>query len=454
MALSLALVTLCLSFTLFLLLGVPVAFAIALSCILTYFVEGLPLATPFQSMISGMNVFSFLAIPFFIFSGELMLHGGIADKIVNFARNLVGHWRGGLGMANVVACTLFGGVSGSPVADVSAMGGVMIPMMKREGYSADYAVNVTTHAALTGALMPTSHNMIIYAFAAQSAAGTIGNTVIKGVSIGDLMFAGLLPVVCLTICMLVAAYWVAVRNGFPKSADGKAMVHRFPGWNAVLVSFVAALPGLFVVILILGCIISGATTATEAAGIAVTWSLFLTLVIYRTLDWNKLMKAAAKAAKTTGVVLLLIGVSNMFQWQMAYLELPDATAELLLTATTNPWVMFFLINLILFLLGTFMDMASTILICTPLFLPLAIQMGMGPVQFGMVMLLNCALGLNTPPVGTTQFVGCAIGEISVGQVMKTILPFYGALFAAMAVVTYVPWFSTWIPSLLKGQPVL
>jgi tripartite ATP-independent transporter DctM subunit len=453
-ALTFALATLCISFTLFLLLGVPVAFAIALSCILTYLVEGLPLATAFQSMISGMNVFSFLAIPFFIFSGELMLHGGIADKIVNFARSLVGHWRGGLGMANVVACTLFGGVSGSPVADVSAMGGVMIPMMKREGYSADYAVNVTTHASLAGALMPTSHNMIIYAFAAQSAAGIIDGTVIKGVSIGDLMFAGLLPVLALTVCMLVAAYWVAVKNGYPRSVDGKVAIHGFPGWNKVLVSFVAALPGLFVVILILGCIISGATTATEAAGIAVTYSLLLTFAIYRTMNWAKLMKAAAKAAKTTGVVLLLIGVSNMFQWQMAYLELPDATAKLLLTATENPLIMFFLINLILFLLGTFMDMASTILICTPLFLPLAIQMGMGPVQFGMVMLLNCALGLNTPPVGTTQFVGCAIGEISVGQVMKTILPFYGALFAAMAVVTYVPSFSTWLPTLITGHRVL
>jgi tripartite ATP-independent transporter DctM subunit len=208
------------------------------------------------------------------------------------------------------------------------------------------------------------------------------------------------------------------------------------------------------VLLILGCIISGATTATEAAGIAVTYSLLLTFAIYRTMNWAKLMKAAAKAAKTTGVVLLLIGVSNMFQWQMAYLELPDATAKLLLTATENPLIMFFLINLILFVLGTFMDMASTILICTPLFLPLAITMGMGPVQFGMVMLLNCALGLNTPPVGTTQFVGCAIGEISVGQVMKTILPFYGALFAAMAVVTYVPSFSTWLPTLITGHRVL
>lgn len=453
MELNLPLIVLCTSFTVFLIIGLPVAFAIALSCIMTYWAEGLPFATAFQSMISGMNVFSFLAIPFFIFSGELMLHGGIAEKIVAFARNLVGHWRGGLGMSNVVACTLFGGVSGSPVADVSAMGGVMIPMMKREGYSADYAVNVTTHAALTGALMPTSHNMIIYAFAAQSASGVIAGHTIRSVSIGDLMFAGLLPVLCLMVCMLVAAYWVAVRKGYPRTADGKLAVTAFPGWHVVLVSFVAALPGLLVVVLILGCIVSGASTATEAAAIAVAYSLVLTFVGYRTMNWHKLMKAAAKAAKTTGVVLLLIGVCNMLQWQMAYLDLPAMTAKLLLSATDSPWVMFFLINLILFLLGTFMDMASTILVCTPLFLPLAIQMGMGPVQFGIVMLVNCALGLNTPPVGTTQFVGCAIAGISVGDVMKTIGPFYGALFAALAVVTYVPGFSTWIPSLLKGQPV-
>ncbi len=450
-----ALTILCISFTLFLLLGVPVAFSIALSCILTYMTEGFPIELPFQNMIAGMNVFSFLAIPFFIFSGELMLHGGIADKIVNFARNLVGHLRGGLGMANVVACTLFGGVSGSPVADVSAMGGVMIPIMKREGYSADYAVNVTTHAALCGALMPTSHNLIIYAFAASSTTGMLAghNVMIKGVSIGDMIFAGLLPVVILMFCMLFAAYWVAKKKGFPIRPDGSHDLAAFAGWNAVLVSFVAALPGMFVVVIILTCIIMGITTATEAAGIAVTYSLLLTFLGYRTMNWDKLMKAAARAAKTTGVVLLLIGVSAMFQYIMAILEIPDKTADLLLSATTNPYVMYFLINLILFLLGTFMDMASTILICTPLFLPLSLEMGMGPVQFGMVMLLNCALGLNTPPVGTTQFVGCAIGDVSVEQVMKTILPFYGALFIVMAFVTYVPALSTWVPSMLKGAPV-
>jgi tripartite ATP-independent transporter DctM subunit len=267
------------------------------------------------------------------------------------------------------------------------------------------------------------------------------------------MFAGLLPVLVLMTCMLFAAYWVAKKEGYPIRPDGSSTLDKFAGWNAVLTSGVAALPGMFVVVIILGCIIMGVTTATEAAGIAVVYSLLLTFVGYRTMTWDKLMKAGAKAAKTTGVVLLLIGVSTMFQYIMTILEIPDKTAQLLLSATTDPIVMFFLINLILFLLGTFMDMASTILICTPLFLPLAIHMGMGPVQFGIVMLLNCALGLNTPPVGTTQFVGCAIGEVSVEQVMKSILPFYGALFVVMVVVTYIPAFSTWIPSLLKGAPV-
>src|SRR6201747_2935159 len=239
-----ALTLLCSTFVVLLLLGVPVAIAFGLACLAAFAVEGLPFETAIQMMVSGMNVFSFLAIPFFIFSGELMLHGGIADKIVAFARSLVGHWRGGLGLANVMACTLFGGVSGSPVADTSAMGGVMIPLMKREGYGADYAVNVTTHASLAGALMPTSHNMIIYAFAAQAAAGEIAGHTIKGVSIGDLMFAGLIPVFWIMVCMLVAAYWQAVRNGFPKRADGSSMVERFPGWGAVLRTFIAAIPGL------------------------------------------------------------------------------------------------------------------------------------------------------------------------------------------------------------------
>jgi tripartite ATP-independent transporter DctM subunit len=417
-----------LTFLGFLLLGVPVAFAIGLSALCTILYEGLPLAVLFQQMMSGMNIFSFLAIPFFVFSGELMLHGGIADKIVAAARNGVGHIRGGLGMANVVACTLFGGVAGSPVADVSAMGAVMIPMMKREGYHADYAVNVTTHAALVGALMPTSHNIIIYALAAGGKA-----------SIGALIVAGLLPALLLTVCNLAAAYYVAIKRGYP--ALPKAP--RAAIWRSVA----AAAPGLLVIVIILGGIVSGIFTATESASVAVIYAIILTFFLYRTMTWDHFMMAAAKASKTTGVVLLLIGVSTMFQYLMGLYSVADLAGETMAEISTNPWVIFFLINLILFVLGTFMDMASTILICTPIFLPIAMNAGMDPVQFGMVMLINCALGLNTPPVGTTQFIGCAIGGISVNEVMRSILPFYTALIVALLLVTYVPAFSMTLPRL-------
>jgi tripartite ATP-independent transporter DctM subunit len=419
------------SFFGFLVLGVPVAFAIGLSALCTILYEGLPVAVIFQQMMAGMNIFSFLAIPFFVFSGELMLYGGVADKIVQLAKNMVGHIRGGLGMTNVVACTLFGGVSGSPVADVSAMGSVMIPMMKREGYDVDYAVNVTTHASLVGALMPTSHNIIIYALAAGGK-----------VSIGSLIAAGILPSIVLMACMLVAAYVVAVKRGYPAGV--------YPGRAAVWRSLAAAMPGLLIVVIIMAGILSGVFTATESAAIAVTYSIILTFFLYRTMTWENFMKAAAKAVKTTGVVLLLIGVSTMFQYLMGLYSVAETAGTAMNSVSTNPWVIFLLINIILFVLGTFMDMAATILICTPIFLPIAMQYGMDPVQFGMVILINCALGLNTPPVGTTQFVGCAIGGISVGAVMRTIWPFYAALIAALMLVTYVPAFSLTLPRLFMG----
>ncbi len=421
------------SFTVFLLLGVPVAFAIGLSSVATIVAAGLPVAVVFQKMVGGMQVFSFLAIPFFVFAGELMLYGGIADRIVKFANSLVGHVRGGLGMSNVLGCTIFGGVAGSPLADVSAIGSVMIPLMKKQGYDADYAVNVTTHAALVGAIMPTSHNLIIF---------TLATAGIASVSVLGLILAGLVPAIILTICNLAAAYWVARKRGYPISG-------KFPGWVAVLSAFLAALPGLFVVVIILGGILSGAFTATESASIAVAWALIVTVFVYRSMSWSNFLHACAKACKTTGVVLLLIGISNAFGYFLALYEVPQLTGELMKSVSENPWVIFLMINILLFLLGTFLDMAATILICTPIFLPIAMQFGMDPLQFGIVMLINCALGLNTPPVGSVQFVGCAIGQISVGQVMRTIGPFYGALGATLLAVTYVPAFSLWLPNLLK-----
>jgi tripartite ATP-independent transporter DctM subunit len=428
MALTILIVT----FVVLLLLGVPVAFAIGLSAFCTILWEGLPPAVVFQRMTAGMNIFSFLAIPFFIFAGELMLHGGIADRIVQFAKNLAGHIRGGLGMSNVVACTLFGGVSGSAVADVSAMGSVMIPMMKKEGYHADYAVNVTTHAALVGVLMPTSHNMIIYSLAAGGK-----------VSIAALILAGLAPAAILTTCNLAAAYLVALRRGYPAG--------EFPGRREVWRSLAAALPGLAVVAIIIVGILSGVFTATESAAVAVLYALVLTVFLYRSMSWENFLKAAARAAKTTGVVLLLIGVSNMFGYLVSLYEIAELTGKALAGITTDAWKIFLLVNLILIFIGTFLDMAPTILICTPIFLPICAQYGMDPVQFGMMLLLNCALGLNTPPVGTAQFVGCAIGGVSIGYVMRTIWPFYGALIAALMLVTFVPSFSLALPGLVLKQ---
>jgi tripartite ATP-independent transporter DctM subunit len=422
------------SFTLLLLLGVPVAFAIGLSSVATIVVAGLPIAVVFQKMVGGMQVFSFLAIPFFVFAGELMLYGGIADRIVRFANSLVGHVRGGLGMSNVIGCTIFGGVAGSPLADVSAIGSVMIPLMKKDGYDADYAVNVTTHAALVGAIMPTSHNLIIY---------TLATAGIASVSALSMMLAGLVPAVILTLCNLGAAYWVAVKRGYPVRPGG------FAGWGAVLTAFLASLPGLLVVVIILGGILSGAFTATESASIAVAWALLVTVFVYKSMSWHNFMKACAKACKTTGVVLLLIGISAAFGYFMALYEVPQRTGELMKAVSSEPWVIFLMINILLFVLGTFLDMAATILICTPIFLPIAMQFGMSPIQFGIIMLINCALGLNTPPVGTVQFVGCAIGGITVGQVMRTIAPFYGALGLCLLLVTYVPAFSLWLPGLFK-----
>jgi tripartite ATP-independent transporter DctM subunit len=427
------LTVLAISFTLLLLIGVPVAFAIGLSSIATILVAGLPVAVVFQKMVGGMQVFSFLAIPFFVFAGELMLYGGIAERIVKFANSLVGHVRGGLGMSNVLGCTLFGGIVGSPVADVSAMGSVMIPLMKKEGYDADYAVNVTTHASLVGALMPTSHNLIIFVLATSGLAS---------VSVLGLILAGLVPALILTVCNLGAAYYVAVKRGYPVRG-------RFEGWRVVALTFAGSLPGLLVVVIILAGILSGAFTATESASIAVGWALVITVFVYRSLSWEHFLKACAKACKTTGVVLLLIGISAAFGYFLALYEVPQKTGELMKAFSSEPWVIFLMINVLLFVLGTFLDMAATILICTPIFLPIAMQFGMDPLQFGIVMLINCALGLNTPPVGTVQFVGCAIGGVSVGQVMRTIAPFYTALLVCLLLVTYVPAFSLWLPGLLK-----
>lgn len=425
-----ALTILCVTFVIGLIVGMPVVFAIGLSSLATVIYEGLPIAVVFQRMAAGMNVFSFLTIPFFIFTGELMMYGGIADRIIRCSKALVGHIRGGLGMTNVVACTMFGGVSGSPVADVSAMGSALIPLMKKEGIDADYAVNVTTYSSLVGAVMPTSHNMIIYSLAA----GGI-------VSMNSLILAGAFPAVILSLANLLTAYFVARARNYPRGT--------FPGWHEVLASTIVALPGLFIMVIIVGGILSGVFTAAEAGAVAVLYALLLTVFVYRSLSWEHFLMAAAKATKTTGVVLLLVGISTMFGYLMSLYGVAELAGEFLSSISTTPWVVFILVDIALFVFGIFLDMAAHILVCTPIFLPIVMHYGMNPVQFGIIVLLNCTIGLNTPPVGAAFYLGCAIGEVSVSKIVKSIWPFMAALWITMLIVTLVPGASMFIHNLFN-----
>jgi tripartite ATP-independent transporter DctM subunit len=418
------------TFVVLLVIGVPVAFVLGISALATIVYMGLPPLVVFQRMASGMNVFALMAIPFFIYAGDLMIRGGVAERLVRFAAGLVGHLRGGLGQVNVVTCTLFGGISGSAVADASAVGGLMIPQMVKRGYAPDYAVNVTANAAIIALLIPPSHNMIIYSLAAG------GN-----ISIADLFTAGVVPGLLLCVALMVAAWAVAVKRGYPSEP--------FPGLSKVLVYFAAALPGLVLIGIIFGGVRSGVFTATESSCVAVVYALLVTALVYRQLDWTGFAEATLGAVRTTAMVLLVIGAAASFGWLMALLQVPAATVAFMRGITDDPVAMLLLINVALLVLGTFMDMAPMIIICTPIFLPVVKAFGVDPVHFGVILILNAGIGLNTPPVGSVQFVACAIGKVSIGESMKTIWPFYGASLVVLMIVTYVPAVSLWLPGLFR-----
>ncbi|MCO6419186.1 TRAP transporter large permease [Siccirubricoccus sp. KC 17139] len=415
------------SFTLLLLIGVPVAFALGAAALATVLYMDLPPIVVFQQLASGMNVFSMLAIPFFIFAGDLMMRGQIADRLVALAAAMVGHLRGGLGQVNIVAATLFGGVSGSAVADASAVGGVMIPQMKARGYAPDYAVNVTANAALIDLLIPPSHNMIVYVIAAGGA-----------ISVADLFTAGIIPGIVMMAALMVVAWLVAVRRGYPQEA--------FPGWAVLLRLMVAAVPGLMLIVIIFAGVRSGVFTATESACIAVLYALLVTLLVYRSLSWEGFTEAVGGAARTTGMVMLIIGTASAFGWLMALLQVPAQTVALMRGITEDPLLTLLVINIVLLLLGTFMDMAPLIMIGTPIFLPVVKALGMDPVQFGIVLIVNLGIGTITPPVGPVLFVACAVGKVSMWEATKTSAPFYLAMVVVLLLVTYVPALSLWLPA--------
>lgn len=417
-------------FTLLMLIGTPIAFCLGVASFATALYMGLPPLVVFQRLNSGMSVFSLLAIPFFIYAGDLMVRGGIAQKIVAFAGSLVGHLRGGLGQVNIATATLFGGISGSAVAEAAAVGGLMIPQMKARGYGADYAVNVTSMAALIALLLPPSHNMIIYSI---SAGGKI--------SIADLFTAGIIPGLLLALSLMVTAYFVARSRGYP--------TEPFPGFAAVAHLAAVAVPGLLLIAIIFGGVRSGIFTATESSCIAVIYALLVTVFVYRQMTWEGFVHATHGAVRTTAMVLLIIGMAAAFSWLMAYLKVPAALVASMNAVSEDPLVVLLLLNLLMLFLGTFMDMGPTIIICTPIFLPVAQAYGVDPVHFGVIMILNFGIGLNTPPVGAVQFVACAVGKISVWEAMRSIWPFYGAGLVVLGLVTYIPAISLWLPSVFK-----
>ncbi|WP_226622680.1 TRAP transporter large permease [Alloyangia pacifica] len=409
--------------------GMPVAFAIGLAAVGGFVYEGLPLFIGFQRVLSGISVFSLLAIPFFIFAGELMMHGGIAGRLVRLASSAVGAMRGGLGVVNVASSMLFGGISGSAVADTSALGSILIPVMKEKGYDPDYAVNVTVTSSVAGVVIPPSHNMILFAVAAG------------GVSVSKLFIAGVIPGVLMCLCLGIVAYAVAVRRGYP--------AETFPGWKALGLSFIVALPGLMTAIIVVGGVLSGVMTVTESGAFGAIWAILVTTFVYRELTWEGFKTAVVSSVRTTALVMLLVATASAFSYLLTLYRVPDLLANAVTGISDNPIVILLLLNLILLVLGMIMDMAALILICTPIFLPVAVGLGMDPVQFGVVMMMNLGLGLCTPPVGACLFVGCVVGGVRIEQAVKTILPFYAAILVALLLVTYVPAFSMFLPSLME-----
>jgi len=420
------------SFALFLVLKAPITFSLAVSSVLTAMYLKIPLMAIVQQMVQGVNSFSLLAIPFFIIAGEMMGEGGISRRLIAFSNLLVGRVRGGLAQVNVLASMFFGGISGSAVADVSSIGTILIPMMKEKGYDADYSVAVTVTSACQGIIIPPSHNMIIYSLAAG------------GVSVGRLFLGGFVPGVLLGIVLMIISYIIAVQRAYPKE---KPYTFR----EALQVSKDAVL-GIFTAVIIIGGVISGVFTATESAAVACVYAFFVTFFIYREIPLSRMNKILYSSLKTLAMVMSLIAAAKAFGWLLAYLKIPGMATSLLLSVTDNPVLLLLLVNLLLLGLGCIMDMAPLILITTPILFPVVVgTLGMHPVQFGIMMMLNLGIGLCTPPVGSALFVGCAVGKISIEKATKAMLPFYAAMIVVLLLVTFIPQLVLFIPNMLMGN---
>ena len=412
-------------------LGVPIAYALGLGALAGAYWIGIPLEAVMLQVSSGVGKFAMLTIPFFVLAGAIMAEGGMARRLVAFANVLVGlvRVRGGLSAVNVLATTFLSGISGSAVADTSAIGSVMIPQMERTGYPRVFATNVTISASVQALLVPPSHNAVIYSLATG---GTI--------SIISLFMAGVMPGLLLGASLVVLCLVLAYRNGHPRG-------ETVPLREAVKIA-VDALWGLVTLAIILGGILGGIFTAIEAGAVACIWAFFVTMFIYRDYRWRDLPELIHRTMRTVAMVMTLIAFASSVGYVMALMQVPARVTALLLTLSSDKNVILFLINILLLVLGCLLDMAPSILIVTPILLPVVMKFGVDPVHFGMIMLLNLGIGLCHPPVGAILFVGCAVGRVTIEQVVREIWPFYGVMFFVLMLVTYIPSVSLWLPRML------
>jgi tripartite ATP-independent transporter DctM subunit len=414
------------SFAVLMLIGMPVAYAMGLSALIGALWIDIPIDAVMIQIASGVNKFSLLAIPFFVLAGAIMAEGGMSRRLVAFAGVLVGFIRGGLSLVNILASTFFGAISGSSMADTASIGSVLIPEMAKKGYPKDFATAVTVSGSVQAILIPPSHNAIIYSLAAGGS-----------ISIAALFVAGVLPGLLLGLTLAVLCMYIAKKKDFPRG-------ERIPLKQALKICL-DAMWGLMTMIIILGGILSGVFTATESASIAVIWAFFVTMFIYRDYKWADLPKLMHRTVKTLSIVMILIGFAAAFGYIMTLMQIPQQITTLFTGVSKEPWVILLMINVLLLILGTLMDMAPLILIMTPILLPVAVSIGVDPVHFGMIMMVNLGMGLITPPVGAVLFVGAAIAKLPIEQVTKALLPFFGAMLFVLAMVTYVPAISMWLP---------
>jgi tripartite ATP-independent transporter DctM subunit len=416
-------------FTVLCLMGMPVAYALGFAAILAAFWIDLPLEAIMLQTSAGMSGFSLLAIPFFILAGGIMAEGGMAERIINLAKIFVGFIRGGLALVNILASTLFGCISGSSVADTASIGAVMIPQMIKNGYPRLFAVNVTISGSLQPLLIPPSHNAVIYSLAA-------GGTV----SVAHLFMAGVIPGLLLGLSLMILCLFIAHRQKFPK---GESVSLR----QAVRIAY-EAIWGMVTVVIILGGILSGIFTPTESAAVACVYAFLVTMFIYRDYKWKDLPILIGRVVRTVGMVMIMIGFSVAFGYMMAIMRVPALATQFFVEISSNKYTFLLYVNVLLLFLGTFMDLAPMLLICTPIFLPVIKTFGIDPVHFGIVMILNLGIGLLTPPVGPTMVVGCAIGKVSMEAVSRSILIFYVPMLIVLVLVTYLPALSLWLPSVV------